>query len=335
MREQYVKVNDHTSYPRILQCGVPQGTVLGPLLFLIYINDLCNINTGGKVISYADDTALIFTGKNFNEARQNSEKGLQIIFKWLNNNLLTLNLDKTVFLTFSSYDNAVANRVNLKIHHSDCPSNDHPCNCYNINKVSSVKYLGIIVDHHLNWKEHIKFISNKLRAVSYKFYRLRPILNKANLKLMYYAFAQSYLLYGILGWGGVSKFNLKPLELVQKSIIKTILRRPRTYPSIKVFAEFKVCSVRNLFLKMLMLHTFKFKIFSFSLYDTRLSSSSYIKIPTMLTSLGQRQGSYLGPKIFNLLPSNLSRLDNYKDFKKQLCIWIHSLSHNHWNTFFN
>ena len=117
-----------------MQFGVPQGTVLGPVLFLIYINDLCNINVGGKIISYADDTALIFTGENFEEARIKSEKGLKFVYEWLNNNLLTLNLNKTVFLTFSCYDSAAAERIKIKIYSSDCPSNVNLCNCYNIKK---------------------------------------------------------------------------------------------------------------------------------------------------------------------------------------------------------
>ena len=193
----------------------------------------------------------------------------------------------------------------------------------------------MLIDHHLNWKEHIKFISGKLRTISYKFYRLSLIRRKVNLKIMYYAFAQSNLLYAILGWGGITKSNLKPLETVQKSILKTILKCSRNYPSEKVFSESMVCSIRNIFLKTLMLHTFNQNNYYTSVYPTRLTTSRFMNVPTMLTSLGQRQGAYLGPKIFNMLPSHILNINDYNTFKRELCTHIHSLPHNHWNSLFN
>lgn len=101
-RRQTVKVADHISHPLPVTCGVPQGSVLGPSLFLIYINELCQLKPlNGKIISYADDTALVFRGQTWAEARSYAEQGLKLAASWLNKNLLTLNTQKSKYITFS------------------------------------------------------------------------------------------------------------------------------------------------------------------------------------------------------------------------------------------
>jgi Reverse transcriptase (RNA-dependent DNA polymerase) len=332
-RTQYVKINNTLSNPRTLECGVPQGTVLGPILFLVYINDLCNLQICGKLISYADDTALIFSGQSFEDAKRNAEKGLKIVYEWLNNNLLTLNLDKTVFVSFSFYDNIASDNVTLKIHEPLCTLSNNSCYCYNLTKCYVTKYLGVLIDHHLNWKNHINSVTSKLRAISYKFYRLRPILNLENLKLVYYAFAQSYLLYAILSWGGALKTHMKPLKIAQKSILKTVFNKPRYYPTCKLFDEAKVCNLTNLFIKTLMLFMYKNNLSKNQILNrihlTRSSLIVQLNVPTMHTSFGQRQSVYLGPKLFNNLPLEITSSENVKVFKHNLCKWLHRSTQNY------
>ena len=170
--------------------------------------------------------------------------------------------------------------------------------------------------------------------ISYKFYRLKPILYTENLKIMYYAFAQSYFLYAILAWGEIFKTHLKPLETVQKSILKTIFNKPRCFPSEDLFAVARVCSIRILFVKTLLLYTFKHKLIPEVLHSTRASASHKIKVPKMFTSLGQRQGAFLGPNIFNTLPTALKLINDYTLFKKKLCLWLHAISYDQFNQIF-
>ena len=334
-RTQYVKINNTLSYPRTLEYGVPQGTVLGPILFLVYINDLCNLQICGKLISYADDTALIFSGKSFKDAKINAEKGLRTVYEWLNNNMLTLNLDKTVFISFSFYDNIASDNVTLQMHDPLCTLSDNSCSCYNLAKCYVTKYLGVLIDNHLNWKNHIISVTSKLRSISYKFYRLRPILNLENLKLVYYAFAQSYLLYAILSWGGALETHLKPLKLAQKSILKTIFNRPRYYPTNKLFEEAKVCNLTKLFIKTLMLFMYKNSLsqnqIANHIYVTRSSLIVQLNVPIMHTSFGQRQSVYLGPRLFNNLPSDITSSENFKSFKYNLCKWLHCSARRYWD----
>ncbi|CAG4937227.1 unnamed protein product [Colias eurytheme] len=116
-RKQVVKIGHLTSSECAITYGVPQGSVLGPTLFLVYINDLCNISlSNGRVVTFADDTALVFSGSDWTTAKQSAETGLSRVMAWLNENVLTLNLDKTKFLTFSLYKSSQPKDLTITAH---------------------------------------------------------------------------------------------------------------------------------------------------------------------------------------------------------------------------
>ncbi|CAG4962825.1 unnamed protein product [Colias eurytheme] len=118
-RKQVVKIGNTISSECTIIYGVPQGSVLGPTLFLVYINDLCNLSlSNGHVVSFADDTALVFCGSNWMKTKQSAEAGLCKVMTWLNENVLTLNLDKTKFMTFSLYKSTQPKDLTITAHTS-------------------------------------------------------------------------------------------------------------------------------------------------------------------------------------------------------------------------
>ena len=145
-REQLVKLNNIFIDKLIIQIGLPQGTVLGPILFVIYLNSLLTENLGGSIIAYADDTALIFSGQEWTEVREKAEHGLRLLKNWLATHKLTMNVSKTSYVAFSL---TRANRPEFSKIKIDENSE--------INEVLKTKYLGVIIDQFLKWGPHVEY----------------------------------------------------------------------------------------------------------------------------------------------------------------------------------
>ena len=148
-RQQTVRLQNFMSDTREITVGVPQGTILGPLLFILYVNDLLVNMPRGATLSYADDTAIIAAGKTWSETQSETNKLLEGVNKWLVLNKLSLNLNKTVFMTFGNYYDSVPDIIEVKI-------NDRT-----IKRVESNKYLGINLDYKVKWDLHIDSVIKK------------------------------------------------------------------------------------------------------------------------------------------------------------------------------
>ena len=176
-RTQKVKLFGYNSEEASITFGVSQGSVLGPTLFLIYMNDLCSIKIVNAIIlSYADDTAIIFAGESWEAVRHSAETGLAQVAQWLQHNLLTLNASKTNFLCFSMYNNSQPQSdFSLKIH--GCKYNKgNTCDCPKINRVPQTKYLGITVDQRLSWYPQLDHVISRIRKLIWIFKTLRHVI---------------------------------------------------------------------------------------------------------------------------------------------------------------
>ena len=188
-------------------CGVPQGSILGPLLFLIYINDIPSVSNILSSILFADDTTLFYSSKNLQELTAIVNNELGNIMQWLNANRLSLNLDKTNFMLFRP-----------KGKNEICPS----IHIYRANgiEVDSAKCLGIVIDNRLNWVEHVKCIL--IKAI--KSFESETLLN------LYNALIFPYISYGIQVWWTAAALHLHRLHVLHKKIIRIICGvHPRTH----------------------------------------------------------------------------------------------------------
>ena len=212
-RKQMVVVNDVSSETGTVTCGVPQGSILGPLLFLCYVNDM-PISVKCKLLLYADDSALIISGFDPKEIAKELSKELESCRQWLIDNKLSLHLGKTEAILFGS--KRKLRRVN---------SFTVKCGEIQIKKVNSVKYLGLQIDNDLSGTSVIESIINKCNTRLKFLYRYKDILNKESRKTLCTALIQCNFDYSCCSWfPGINETFKKKLQVMQNKMIRFILR---------------------------------------------------------------------------------------------------------------
>ena len=222
-RTQYVKLgNVESSFLQIV-CGVPQGSTLGPLLFLLYINDLANSSDVLSFRLFADDANIFYATKTSKdlEAVMNSE--LQKVINYCNLNKLSINMKKTNFMIITSPQKPAIHNINI----------------LNIERKTSIKYLGICLDEHLNWKTHIAHVQGKLTKNHGILNQLRNYLNLKMLRQLYYTLIYPYLNYGAMCWGNNYQTNLNKICTKQNKCIRSIFLQKNKSPLYHIIKSLK------------------------------------------------------------------------------------------------
>ena len=240
-RKQYVFFNGESSSLKDITCGVPQGSVLGPILFLIYINDLPNSSKFFEFFLFADDTNIYYEADSLDKLELTLNKGLKELHTWLIVNRLSLNIKKTNFVLFHPYNKQVQRNITLKI------------NKKAISEKDSVKYLGIMIDSGLTWKTHIETLTKKISRTLGILYKIRPCANIDILKTLYYSLIYSHLNYAIEVWGSADTSHLNKLLILQKRTVRMITlsdKRQGDYsflPSSPLFRKLDFLQVQDVF----------------------------------------------------------------------------------------
>ena len=215
-RTQYVHIQNQKSSNTFIEYGVPQGSILGLLLFLIYINDIAYFKDV-NILSFADDTTICMSSSSTTKLFKDANDNMNALFTWFSANKLFLNARKTKYMIISP-PNVKLDTSSLSIHVGD---NEIERVGTNYND-KFIKFLGICLDENLTWKYHIHNIATKVSRSLFAIKQLKRVLPYACLRNLYYALIHPHLIYGLIIWGNANKAHLKQIITIQKRAIRTI-----------------------------------------------------------------------------------------------------------------
>jgi hypothetical protein len=198
-RKQYVFLNGASSTFKNIVCGVPQGSILGPLLFIIYINDIVSCSHLLTFIVFADDTNLFYSNSNLLQLQIIVNTELSKLSVWFRANKLSLNVAKTNFMFFG-YKPIPKTSDHVQLFLDD----------YALERVSSTKFLGVFVDEKLKWNIHVNYVANKISKGLGIMGRVRNIVPFDVLRVLYHSLIYPYLMYCCIIWGGAAASTLLP-----------------------------------------------------------------------------------------------------------------------------
>lgn len=233
---QYTQIGSCTSSLQKVGYGVPQGSILGPVLFLLYINDIKSCMTTGNLKLFADDTAILISHTNLAALNVLANDTMQNVDSWLKMNKLSLNLQKTYCLHIHS---------NKK--RADSWSPTIKIGNHQIEVTHRTKYLGVIIDDKLSFKDHVNYLVTKLRRWIGIFRKIGPLLTTPTKRMLYQSAFLSNVTYGIEIYGNTTNSDMKHLQIVQSKALKALFGYPRLFPTLKLYKELNFHQIVTLY----------------------------------------------------------------------------------------
>lgn len=221
-RQQMTKVQNQYSKKRPVVLGVPQGSILGPLLFILYVNDIFNVSNLAHFYLFADDTAIMIKGKSTEQLQCNINQLVPLISKWFQSNRLSLNASKTYYQIYSG---------------KGVPDLNVQLNRFKIERKKCIKYLGIHFDENLKWHSHISNVEKNISRNLGIMGRVKHLLTSRELLILYNALILPYLNYCAMVWGRNYLSSVKRIIVLQKRAMRIIDKKPYLYPTNELFIK--------------------------------------------------------------------------------------------------
>ena len=315
-RSQFVSINNAKSSSINSTCGVPQGSILGPLLFIIYLNDIVYSSKVFSFIIYADDTNLLASHKKNPHLIHVINQELACISNWLKANRLSLNINKSKYMIFK-------NKYSNRTYHDPVINIDNTT----ISKVACIKFLGVNLDESLTWKQHTTYIKNIVSKYSGILFRLKNMLPYSTLYSLYNSLVLPHVLYCNIIWADQNNCNLNCIHLKQKKIIRICSNSNFLAHTPPLFASLKSLTIYDI-------HKLHTAIFMYRSYNNLLPnnfSNYFIKInrihpytvrtsnnfrpPNFNTNLARNSIRSQGPILWNKISSNIKNSTSFLTFK--------------------
>lgn len=303
----------YSSEYKNIKCGVPQGSILGPILFIIYINDIIDI-TNHKCFLFADDISIIVTSdkklKTITEHETDINNTIDNLISWLNNNNLSINLNKSVYIQFNKSHN---DKFNFKM------------NIPKISQVTQTKFLGVVIDEHLDWKVQVDHVCNKINKFSYALRQIKNVTNIKTAVMSYQAYIESSLRYGLIFWGNST--DQSRAFVAQKKCMRAIYGIRSDESCQPIFKKLGLLPLPSLYLYEVSMfvrkHIELFKTVEEVSSRNRRDQYQHRLVLEEIRRLGKYNKSCLAMcvRIFNKLPNTLKAL-NCGLFKVNLYKWL-------------
>lgn len=304
-RKLLVKIDKEMSEKYNVNIGTPQGSILGPLLFLMFVNDLPQHFKSARVYMYADDTSFIVSAKELTELRDEVNGILQLFDNWCYKNRLIINYDKTVCINFKTKQKNINFNFNLSF------------NNYPLTLQTETKFLGILLDENISWSKHIDQLCSKLVQSCFAISNLKNNLDKKSLLSVYYALVYSKLSYNIIVWG--QSVDTNRIFILQKRILRIIFDKGNRESCRTIFRKENILTLTSIYLLKLLIyiHINRNKLpMSKHQYATRKNGDIYINKCNL--TLYRKSPLYAGSYLYNKLPPNIKNFNNINKFKAEL-----------------
>ena len=303
--KQFVQFNQTCSSEQTIKCGVPQGSILGPLFFILYINDLPNASKMTETLIFADDTSIFYSNSDPKHLESALNEELKKVDVWMKSNKLSVNIEKTNYIIFKSNRKTVATNFSL------CFGNKL------LEQKKTIKFLGVYIDEHLTWKDHISYISKTISKSVGIMHRSRFNLSSKTKLSLYYTLIYPYIIYCNLAWSSTYVTNLNRIFYLQKRAVRIITNAEFRDHSDPLFTQlgildiFKVNSLyvarfmfcyKNLMLPPILLNLF---ITNNEVHNYNTRTAENYRPHACRTNLKQFTILFQGPKIWNALPLHI------------------------------
>jgi hypothetical protein len=316
-RTQYVQFNGKSSSKALMKCGVPQGSILGPLFFCLFINDLpiSLKDTNVDCDMFADDNTLHSNDKTIDTVQQSLQQGLDIVQDWCQKNKMVLNPEKTKSMVVATRQKHQRQQLVLNLNINSVP----------VEQVQEHKVLGVILDNELNWHSHINYINKRLSKNLYLLYQLKQYdVGLEARTSFFYAHVQSHVNYASNIWCGASANYVKLMNSLYRRAAKLILPNPLLSTEEKQ-KELGILSLDKQFFYNTALLMFKVRSNIAPPYlsefltppSSRYGSENYI-LPLPRVDIFKTSFSFSGPSTWNSLPAYISQCPTLNTFKKCL-----------------
>lgn len=318
-RKMIVNVNGKYSGERAITIGVPQGSVVGSILYLIYVNDMGHLKLSGKLCLFADDSSVFYANKTVQQNMERMKPDIEIINEYFRLNKLSLNANKTKFVHFAPAQKKFIAEENLN------------ADGFVIEKVNSIKYLGVHIDSQLTWANHVDHVCGRVAAAA-GILRKLSFLPRKILRQLYFSLAHSHLSYAAIVWASATDSILNKLQILQRRALKAYLKLNLQHPTLELFINeashilpLKAIRVQQACeLVFRSIHCLTPANLSFGYVEHRRSQrrQRMLYLPPLTTKTGRSSLSYFGPLCYNQLGPEITRITLEASFKRSLKMFL-------------